>query len=247
MEDISIICIFNDEKIVDEFLIKSLKLQNLPFQLILVNNQNGIYPSAANAFNVHLNQANGDYIMFLHQDISFDDPNFLKKTIDILKELTDLGVAGFAGCSKEKKEIISNIYHGTPQRLAGTIHVDKPVKVQTVDECCFLIPKDLICYLKFDEETCFDWHLYAVEICLNAINRGYSNYVLPMSLYHKSDGVKVADVYFKILKRILVKYHKEIPEIYTTVGRWNQNPILVQKMKFQMMNTIQKHFISFQK
>lgn len=38
----------------------------------------------------------------------------------------------------------------------------------TVDECCFGMERETFNSLRFNEDICDGWHLYAVEMCLRA-------------------------------------------------------------------------------
>ena len=46
---ISIVCVYNSEQILNEYLINSLKKQSVKYELILLNNIKGKYKSAAEA------------------------------------------------------------------------------------------------------------------------------------------------------------------------------------------------------
>jgi hypothetical protein len=60
-------------------LLKSLSEQNTDFELITIHNTENRFKSAAAALNWGGNQAAGDYLMFVHQDVDlysdswFDD------------------------------------------------------------------------------------------------------------------------------------------------------------------------------
>ncbi|MEM1520752.1 MAG: glycosyltransferase [Candidatus Korarchaeum sp.] len=159
---ISIVCVFNDRKILENYLLASLKNQTAEFELILLDNTEGRFRSAAEALNYGGSQAKGEYIMFVHQDVKIMSPTWLEDCEKLLSELPALGVAGVAGRREDSPEVLSNVSHGTTPRPAG-IRIDKPVEVQTVDPCLFIVPRNVFERLKFDEVTCDDWHLYAED------------------------------------------------------------------------------------
>ena len=63
---ISVICVYNNKKILDNCLLKSIKNQTTKVELILLDNREGRFKSAAEALNFGGEQANGKYLMFVH-------------------------------------------------------------------------------------------------------------------------------------------------------------------------------------
>lgn len=191
---ISVVCVYNNKKIFNDFLLKSLKYQTVEFELIGINNTSDEFKSAAEALNYGGKKSRNKYIMFVHQDVSFF-PNFWLEEIEIfLNSITNLGIAGVAGMSESggsNQERGRNIItHGKPPQfwLWGN-KIQKPEPVQTLDECLIIIPKSIFNVLEFDEKIIVDWHLYAVDYCLSAKEKGFEVYVLPMEIYHLSSAI----------------------------------------------------------
>ena len=216
---ISIVCIFNDKKVLNEYLVESLKNQTEDYELILVDNTDNKFKSASIALNYGAKNANGDYLMFVHQDVDLCSKKWLENVGEVLNSISNLGIAGVAGKSKEG--VISNIKHGIPPILAGKIQINSPNKVQTIDECLVIIPKSVFDKLKFDEEICCDWHLYTVDYCLRLIKMDLDVYVIPNFVYHASAGYSISKSYFNILEKLLINYKDDYNCIYTTVWDWN--------------------------
>jgi hypothetical protein len=217
---ISVICVFNDKNILDKFLMRSLKNQTKEYELILLDNTNNKFKSAAMALNYGGKKAKGTYIMFVHQDIDLEYNDWLRDAEKILDSLKNLGIAGIAGCSENKKLIIfTNIKDGIPAKVNNCgIKIKVPKIVQTVDECLFIIPKSIFKKIQFDENNCPNWHLYAVDYCLT-IKRFHKNvFVIPLSLYHVSSADSFSNSYFLTLKKISKKHRKYFKKIYTTCG-----------------------------
>jgi glycosyltransferase involved in cell wall biosynthesis len=227
---ISIVCVYNNEIILNKYLIKSLHNANSEYELILVDNTENKFKSASEALNFGGNKAKGDYIAFIHQDIKFDSPNFLEKLEAMLDKLDDLGIAGMAGVSEDIKGVISNIVQGESSELVGKNKIEKPLEVQTLDECLVMIPKSVFESLKFDEETCDDWHLYGVDYSLSVRELRLSAYVLPMYIYHRSPGYSMSEGYDITMKKLLKKHKDNYKWIYTTLGNYNTHlPLSLQK------------------
>ncbi len=218
---ISIICVYNNKNILENYLLKSLKNQTVKFEFIGIDNTKGQFKSAAEALNYGGGQAKGEYLMFVHQDVDLSSNTWLEEVKKILDKLSNLGIAGIAGKSEDEGEVITNIKHDNPPRLAGKIQIKKPTKVQTVDECLMIIPKSVFNKLRFDEDTCDNWHLYAVDYCLSVKRLGFDSYVMPIFVYHKSSGYSMSEKYFVTLKKVLKKHKSCYNKIYTTMGDWS--------------------------
>ena len=118
---------------------------------------------------------------------------------------------------------------GIPPKRAGTTKIKDITRVQTLDECLFIIPNALFKKLQFNKELCDDWHLYAVDYCLEIMKIGFYVYVLPLSLYHRSSGFSISEKYYQTIKKMLHKYKHDYKWIYTTVGDWNTSyPFFIQ-------------------
>jgi len=226
---ISVICVYNKKTIYDDYLAKSLQKQAAPFELIAIDNTDGQFISAAQALNFGALQIKTDsrYVLFAHQDIAFCSPSWLEEMEKLLDALTDVGIAGVAGNNEDERRIISNIQHGTPPRDSGK-RILEPVRVMTLDECCVIIPRSIFKKYCFDETVCTGWHAYAVEYCLSLRALGFGVYVLPVELYHVSEG-KLSISYFKGLKKVLHKHRGIHETIHTTCGSWDTRiPISIQ-------------------
>ena len=221
---------YNNEEILNNYLLKSLKNQITNYELILIDNTQKKFKSAAEAFNQEGKKAKGKYIIFTHQDVDLSSNMFLNDLEIILDSISNLGIAGVAGKSKDKV-IVSNIKEGIPPKLSGKIQINEPAKVQTLDECLFIIPKNIFDVVQFDEKVCGGWHLYAVDYSLSVKERGLDVYVVPASIYHKSTGESFSKEYYGILKKLLDKHRKNYKMVYTTMGNWNSEyPLSIQKI-----------------
>jgi hypothetical protein len=229
---ISIICVFNDRKILNEYLLNSLKKQTAKYEQIFLDNIQGQYKSAAEALNYGGRKAKEKYIMFIHQDVDLCSSKWLEDTENMLSSLSNLGIVGVAG-AKDEKGVITNLRNGTPPKLAGCIQIKKPIKVQTLDECLVIIPKTVFQTLQFDERVCDNWHLYVVDYCLSVKRLGLDVYVLPSYVYHQSTGKngKYSKGYRSTLTKLLKKHKNHFSKIYTTCGNWNGFSHLLFKFK----------------
>jgi hypothetical protein len=235
---ISIICVYNNQEILNNYLLKSLKKQT-NYELILIDNSKGTFKSAAEALNYGGRKSKGNYLMFVHQDVFLCSNAWLTDAEKILKSMKNKAIAGIVGMANEglnnSKRGRNVLIHGDPPEKWGWGNsILKPEIVQTLDECLIIIPKSIFKRFKFDEITCQKWDLYVVEYCLNIRFNGLKSYVIPLTVYHKSTGA-VSKNYFDTLKKVLKK-HEYLKHVYTTCGNWNTKyPLFLQKYTFILL------------
>ena len=244
---ISVICVYNNKTVLEDFLLRSLRDQTCDHELVLLDNTRQQFSSAAKALNHGANDAKGKYLMFVHQDIALDSNSWLVDVEKLLDSLTDLGIAGVAGARSStttgKLEVSTNIVHGTPARRASPKVLHKPERVQTVDECLFIVPKSVYDLLPFDEEVCCDWHLYAVDYSLMVAHSGLGAYAIPAVVYHRSGGTNKGLLqsvlsmgpydpgYYQTLDKLLKKHRSYVMKICTTTGSWDTSlPLPLQRL-----------------
>jgi hypothetical protein len=224
---ISIITVFNDYECLKEHLLESLIHQPAHYyELIPVDNRNEQYSSAAAALNAGAEKATGDYYIFVHQDVKFLQSDWMSKIYAYLESLSDIGVAGITGLSKvgstPREQTRNTLSHGSNKKdwVLGT-EIQSPREVQTVDEFCIIIPKEIYEEHQFNESLCDGWHLYAVELCLRInIKTNRRSYVLPIETWHGSTGMLIRQDYYRTLNRIAKEYGPEEELVRTTCGIW---------------------------
>ena len=231
MKPVSIICVYNKTFILKNQLLKSLKIQKSDYELILVDNRNNKFKSATSALNFGAKKATGEYLIFVHQDIIIDNPNWLEETISEIKKLDNPGIVGVAG-KTNTRFIRTNILHGTPPKKVTPFPLEKPEIASTVDECLFIIPKKVFDLLQFDEQTCFDWHLYATDYVLSVKKLGFNPYIIPTNLVHTSEGASMSEGYYETMKKLQIKHFNEHTIRNCMTDWYTYIPVSVQrKMK----------------
>ena len=82
---ISLVCVYNNNDILNEYLFKSLEDQTAKFEFIPIDNTGKKFASAAQALNYGGEKAKGDYILFAHQDVNFCSLSWLEDAEKILE------------------------------------------------------------------------------------------------------------------------------------------------------------------
>lgn len=214
----SIVCVYNNKTILEEYLLKSLKKQTSKYELILVDNRKNKYSSATNALNHGARKAHGNYIVFAHQDIYFSQNSWLDRTEKCLSTLNNIGIVGVAGKTTDSL-VRSNIKQGIIPVDVTPYKLEKVELASTLDECLFIIPRNVFKKYELNEKICPDWHLYCVDYVYNIKNKKYNAYLIPTELEHRSKGASMSEGYYDTLPNLQKKYMKE-KIIRTCMGDW---------------------------
>jgi hypothetical protein len=217
---VSVICPFNSREKLERYLLPSITSQRAPHELLLIDNTRGHHPSAAQVLNRTARQAVYDHLLFVHQDVSLDHPNWLTDALEELSTLKRLGAAGVAG--RNRKGMVSSVYSGFPRRLVGEgWKPSVPVRVQTLDGCLLLVSRKLFLKFPFDESATDGWYLFVANYCLDLARMGHRSYVLTQGVFHESLGPANLSVLENSRARIVARHRDHIRTLYTTVGIWD--------------------------
>lgn len=222
---ISVVCVYNNERTLRNVLLKGLDNQTTEYELITLNNTDNKYKSAAAAFNYSGAKAKGKYIMFVHQDMWLGSDSWLEDAEKALKSIPDLGVAGVAGMSEEGRNWIERCrmsIEDFAEPWADHRLVQKPEKVQTLDECLLIVPRSVFDKLKFDEKVFDGWDCYGADYCLSVRQLGLKAYVVPAPCSHSClrAGHQIWEFkeLLKFQKRLYLKHKSNYKIIYTWMG-----------------------------
>lgn len=119
---VSVVSVYNDESILDDWLQSGLERQaGVDYESVFVDNRDDEYDSAPAALNAGGEQASGDYLLFVHQDVRLLVDDWLDRAVEYLDDLDDCGIAGVAGVTAENGRNVGRniIYHGLPVEEVG--------------------------------------------------------------------------------------------------------------------------------
>ena len=195
------------------------------YELIEVDSNQHQFTSAAEAFNFAAKDAAGEFLIFVHQDVCLEDIDFLNK-LDRYCNSYKFGIAGVAGIKGNKNGVVSysNIIHGKDRHSAAENSVVEPVEVDCIDECMMVIPYSIFKQYHFSNLG-NTWHLYGTDYSLKMRSNGNGVCVLPLSLWHLSEGRSFSIDYFNAIKRVAKIYRRNCNIFYTFWGRWPTNPV----------------------
>ncbi|WP_026527625.1 glycosyltransferase [Butyrivibrio sp. VCD2006] len=218
MNDITIVCCYNDPKQYNE-LVSQLNEQSVIPQIIGIDNTDNAYSSCSKAFNSVLDNIKTQYVAFSHQDMIFESPDVIKNFAIHLSRISESDLLGVAGVKANDKSTFSNIYDGLEnKKIVGKSRIQDMEECETFDECFFGGYSSYFKNNPFSEDICNNWHLYAVEQCLRARVLGGKVYVCDTDMYHHSNGVHNEKLHdnFRALSKA---YHKKYNYICTTCCR----------------------------
>lgn len=207
----------------DEYMEMVTSAQSKGFQgddveFLYFDNQDGNIADGYSGINTVLKKAQGKYLIFCHQDIIFFD-NDRAKLDSCLLELDKFdknwAVAGNAGktqCGDLKIRI-------TEPRMKNYAIGDFPERVISLDENFLILNRNHSLHTSFPRLSGF--HLYALDLCQNAISSGLNCYVIDFHLLHKSTG-KLNQSYFAIeVKYKTIQYQrKQAQDFFAVCGHF---------------------------
>ena len=187
MNRVTLVCCYNNREQYNEMLY-SVKQQTEQCEVIEIDNVNKTFSSCSKAFNAVIPEIKTPYVIFLHQDIIFEKNDSLYRIVEYIASTGENDIVGVAGAANGIKANISNILHGSDKELAGSLRVSGLKECDSVDECLFGGHTKHFIERPFNEILCDGWHLYAVEMCLDALVNHNKVYVCDVEVYHKSRG-----------------------------------------------------------
>ncbi|MEF2838224.1 MAG: glycosyltransferase [Oscillospiraceae bacterium] len=224
---ISVICVYNNEAQLNVQLKTSLEKQDVEYEFVAINNENGGFQSAAAALNYGATKATGDILIFAHQDIYFKTSKELGELADAITQCETGTIIGAIGVTEPRKVYYGNYTEGEAYdpKLSAGFNKDL-YSVSTVDECIFGMKRETWIGHPLDEQLCDNWHLYGVEACLWARKHGFQVYVYPCQIHHFSGG-KISLGYMRNLRELCRVYRKDFKYIWTTCYKVRTNSVCI--------------------
>ena len=212
-----LICATNKKQM--ENLISSISTKT-PHEIVFVNNTKNIMFSSE-SLNKLTDVSNGEYILYAHQDITFDEKELFAKIKEIYTKLgPSTGIIGAVGVSSTGQSItgIRGVDFST-----SNINAFENLKIQCIDEYCLISKRSN--KLRFGEYL-DHFHFYGADICCLAMSKGLRNYAVNLKIKHHSGGdgnLKKGDGYSHYINQARKFYRhwgKKFPAVATTTAHF---------------------------
>ncbi len=211
----SVVTCVSDQDLLRKTLEASLKeTHGAPVEFVAIDNSGNRY-SAPQALNLGATRAQGEILVFLHQDVRLP-PEWLMQLSEQIREVEESfgswGVLGVFGVTSWG-QMVGHVNDPHGYRKWGRL----PCRVQSLDEVCLVVRRDS--GLRFDEKL-GGFHFYGADLCLQARQRGAGCYAIDACLEHLSGGRKDAR-FWEMAGRFEAKW-RTVPDspatIVTTCG-----------------------------
>lgn len=171
-------------------------------EFIYVDNSENNSLDAYASTNLFLKRARGKYLIICHQDILLHSDGVIELR-NILEDLSRVdpnwAICGNAGAVGPNHIVYHISYPDGTFMKKGRF----PDQVQSLDENFLLVRNSANLRVSSDLSG---FHLYATDLVLQAELNGFTSYVIPFNLIHKSRGNKNED-FFKLERQLTKKYN----------------------------------------
>ena len=204
----------------------------MPYELLYYDNN--INPLSISAAYNHLkNQANGDYLCFIHEDIEFKSIGWGLTISNIFKTIPETGLLGVAG-AKYKSHIPGSWtsighkflvchyeqYH-KDGRLPEQVDINSGnelTDVVFVDGFFLCITKEIGNLISFDEAILKGFHGYDFDLAMSVLNLKKKVIITNgINIAHHSDGT-INKEWFYTHKQLCLKWKNDLPTFSSKVS-----------------------------
>lgn len=206
-EPFTFIAAINSRKILVENLLRSPELGPDSAHQLLTKKG---YVSASLAYNAAIPEADNDLLIFIHQDVYLpagwcDDVSRWIQELDNAD--TPWGVLGCFGTGRGKAGGLGRVY-SNGWGLQGA-EIFRPEPVETLDEIVLITRRSF--GLRFDSSLPH-FHMYGVDLCLLARDRGRRVYAIPAFCVHNTNQLlSLPDEFYECYWYIKKKWRRYLP------------------------------------
>ena len=197
---IAVIVAVNNEGLFKTNVLDSPGLQEINAQIIPIRGAK----SAADAFYSGLKLTACQWVLYCHQDVYFPEGSGLaiKKKLSSFSKDT---IMGFVGISKDAAGV------GLVNDRGNILDWPETNFAVSVDELAVVLHRD--CTYRIDPDL--GWHLWATDLCLQAMKRGQYACVPRIMVHHNSThGYTLPDAFHES-KKVIAASHPEVKVIHS--------------------------------
>jgi len=179
-----------------------------------------------------------DYLFFLHNDVLIHQKGWDRKLQEVLATLPDCGCAGFYGAKgigtpdiyrapyvmqqMIRRENVSNC-----NRMNAAVHGFRNIrygadteKVAVLDGFSLIVRTELLDKIGGFDPTYPPHHMYDNDICMESMDKGYSNYVISMDAEHMGGKTDVLEDWNKNFGKSKAEIHRDAHPVF--YNKWSQ-------------------------
>lgn len=217
----SIVCVYNDEPVLESCLRRSVAAQSdvaPQTELLAIDNRENRFSSAGAALNHGARSARNDVVVFVHQDVVLHSLPALEVAAAELLDAPDIGIMGAVGIDGED-QIIGRIRDRIVQIGEPA---PAPRDVETLDEVLLMMTRAQVIREPLSEDPLLAWHAYGVEYALRMRRAGLRAVARDIPLTHNSLSTNLARL-DEAHRHVGAAYPELVP-IHTTCGTVRQRP-----------------------
>lgn len=199
------------------------KTAGVDIEYVRIDNRTNRY-SICSAYNEGVKRANGDILVFMHEDVFFVEGGWVDKLIDKFSDLSLglLGVAGTqylfadnpawvaAGRPFIKGQVIHELNQGSSYFLTVFDWQREDADVVAVDGLFFAVRRELFNRICFDQTTFDGFHMYDMDICMQVLKTHRLMVTTDILVKHLSGG-SFDDNWKIYASRFVNKYRSVLP------------------------------------
>lgn len=212
---VSIICVFNDEAVLESCLRQSVDAQKSlapESELIAIDNRDGSFRTAGAALNHGARAARASVLVFVHQDVVLHSLPALEEAAAELIADPTIGIMGAVGIDAGDR-IVGRIR----DRI---VHIGEraphPRDVDSLDEVLLLVTADQARREPLSEDPVLGWHAYGVEYAARMRRAGRRAVARDVPLTHNSLSTNLAKL--DEAHRHVGDAYPELLPLHTTCG-----------------------------
>ncbi len=223
---ISCIICSRDKKLLSNVSLNIKETIGVPFEIISIENSDGKIP-ICKAYNSGAASARFNHLVFVHEDVLFHTAGWGTKIVEYLTQIKNVGCIGIAGGTYKTKApthwgsfvqaslqpdlyyLIQHYKNGKHEMRDLWLDVAKKKEEAVLLDGVFLA-------INKDSRICFDesmkgFHCYDLSVCVDALEKGYKNFVTrEILIEHFSSGSFSAE-WIKAIHRFHLKNAKKFP------------------------------------
>jgi hypothetical protein len=210
---------------------------SVSYRYLRMANEQNQWNGICAAYNAGVQKASADILVFVHEDAFFNTLGWGEILRKKFLEKPDLQVLGVAGTAYLRADNPFWVMPGPPYLHGAVIHeLDKgeqflhteygkagaDASVVVADGVFLAIRRSVFAHIHFDEQAFPNYHLYDLDICMQARKWGEVQVTRDIEIKHQSGG-GFNDAWKHSAAAFLHKYKDELPALAPGAPPWNES------------------------